>query len=80
MKGWFEKLCVSFLYICVCSNMAPILWFSKKQNTIETSTFSSKFVALKIATELTISMQYKLRMMGVPLEGPANIFCDNEAV
>ena len=25
-------------------------------------------------------MRYKLRMMGVPLEGPASIFCDNEAV
>jgi hypothetical protein len=23
---------------------------------------------------------YKLRMMGIPLDGPANVFCDNEAV
>ena len=25
-------------------------------------------------------LRYKLRMMGIPLEGPANVFCDNEAV
>ena len=25
-------------------------------------------------------LRYKLRMMGVPLDGPANIYCDNESV
>jgi hypothetical protein len=25
-------------------------------------------------------LRYKLRMFGVPLDGPANVFCDNEAV
>lgn len=29
---------------------APILWYSKRQNTIESSTFCSEFVVLKIAT------------------------------
>jgi hypothetical protein len=24
-------------------------------------------------------MRYKLRMMGIPLEGPTSAFCDNEA-
>ena len=61
-------------------NMAPIYWYSKRQNTVESSTFSSEFVALKTAVELVISMRYKLRMMGVPLDGPARLFCDNEAV
>ena len=66
--------------ILIYLNMAPIYWYSKKQSTIETSTFSSEFVALKIACEKVISLRYKLRMFGVPLEGAANIFCDNEAV
>ena len=66
--------------ILIYLNMAPIFWFSKKQNTVETSTFSSEFVALKIATEKIISLRYKLRMFGIPLEGPANVFCDNEGV
>jgi hypothetical protein len=66
--------------ILIFLNMAPISWFSKKQNTVESSTFSSEFVALRIATELIISLRYKLRMFGVPINGPANVFCDNEAV
>jgi hypothetical protein len=35
---------------------------------------------MKNAVELVESLRYKLRMFGVPLEGPANLFCDNEAV
>ncbi len=33
-------------------NRAPILWLSKKQNTVERSTFGAEFVALQIAVEL----------------------------
>jgi hypothetical protein len=25
-------------------------------------------------------MHYKLRMFGVPIDGPANVFCDNRGV
>ncbi|MFO0446128.1 MAG: Ty1/Copia family ribonuclease HI [bacterium] len=32
-------------------NMAPIVWYSKTQRTVETSTFGAEFVALKIGTE-----------------------------
>ena len=60
--------------------MAPISWYSKKQNTVESSTFGSEMIALKIATEKIIGLRYKLRMMGVPLDGPANVFCDNDSV
>ena len=35
---------------------------------------------MKNAMELIESLSYKLRMFGVPIEGPTNIFCDNEAV
>ena len=66
--------------ILVYLNMAPIFWYSKKQNTVESSTFSSEFVALRIASEKVISLRYKLRMFGIPIDGPANMFCDNEAV
>ena len=61
-------------------NKAPIIWYSKKQSTIESSTFGSEFVALRIATEQIISLRYKLRMFGVPVQGFANVFCDNESV
>jgi hypothetical protein len=47
---------------------------------VETSTFGSEFVVMKIATELLGSLRYKLCMMGVPINGSANVFCDNNAV
>ena len=59
---------------------APIIWFSKRQNTVESSSFGSEFVALRIAKDLIVALRYKLRMFGVPIEGPANIFCDNNGV
>ena len=61
-------------------NTAPVTWYSKRQNTVETSTFGSEFVAMKIATELIIGLRYKLRMMGIPIDGPASVFCDSQSV
>ena len=61
-------------------NGAPIIWFSKRQNTVESSTFGSEFVALRIATEHVKALRYKLRMFGVPIDTPANVYCDNQGV
>jgi hypothetical protein len=61
-------------------NRAPIMWFSKRQNTVETSTYGSEIVALRIAIEMIEGMRYKLRMMGVPIEGACKVFCDNDSV
>ena len=66
--------------IIIFGNMAPLMWYSKRQNTVETSTFGSEIIALRIAIELVEGLRYKLRMFGVPLKGPARIFCDNESV
>jgi hypothetical protein len=59
---------------------SPIQWSSKRQNTVETSTFGSEFVALQTARDLIISMRYKLRMFGIPIDGPAQVYCDNQGV
>jgi hypothetical protein len=61
-------------------NNAPIVWFSKKQNTCESSTFGSEFVAMQIATERIKALQYKLRMFGIPIEGATNVLGDKESV
>lgn len=61
-------------------NGAPISWYSKRQNTIESSVFGSEFVALKIAIEMNEALRYKLRMMGIPILEPTNCFCDNKSV
>jgi hypothetical protein len=59
---------------------APVIWFSKRQNTVEAATFGSGFVALQIGKELIVALRYKLRMFGVPIDGPANVFCNNRGV
>ena len=35
---------------------------------------------MKQAIELVKALRYKLRMFGIPIEGPASMYCDNEAV
>jgi hypothetical protein len=61
-------------------NRAPILWYSKRQNTVETSTFGSEYVAARIAVEMIEGLRYKLRMMGVEVDGPTTVLCDNQSV
>ena len=61
-------------------NCAPISWFSKKQTSVETSSFGSEFVAMKHGTEYVRGLRYKLRMMGIPVSGPTYIFGDNQSV
>jgi len=60
-------------------NNAPIYWISKKQTSCETSSFGSEFVAMKQACEYVRGLRYKLRMFGIPVEGPAFISGDNKS-
>ena len=60
-------------------NKAPIIWYSKRQNTVETSTFGSEFIAMKTCVEHIVGLRYKLRMFGVPIDEPTKVLCDNKA-
>ena len=70
----------------ICENMshqqAPTLWYSKKQSTVESSAFSSEFIAMKVCMEAIQGHIYKLRMFGIPILGnePAYVFCDKDRV
>ena len=66
--------------IIIFLNCAPITWFSKAQSTVESSTFGSEFIAMRIMVEMLEAFRYKLRMFGIPIDGPANVFCDNKSV
>ena len=59
---------------------ALIIWFSKKHTTVDSSTFVSESVAMRIARDLIASLQYKLRAFGVHLDGPSDVMCDNQGV
>jgi hypothetical protein len=66
--------------ILIFLNRAPIVWLSKKQNSIETSSFGSEFTAMKQGVEVCEGLRYKLRMMGVPLDGHTHVKADNMSV
>ena len=61
-------------------NNALIYWFSKKQTTIETSSFGSEFMAMKTGTEYLRGLRYKLCAMGIPVTKPVFIYGDNQSV
>jgi hypothetical protein len=48
-------------------SMAPIVWFSKRQPTVESSVFGAEFVSMKNGIETCRGLRYNLRMMGVAL-------------
>ena len=66
--------------ILIYINSAPVIWLSKKQKTIETSTHGAELVATRMAVELVESLRYKCRMFGIPIDGSTIMFCDNASV
>ena len=46
-------------------NQPPLIWYSKKQSTVEASSFGLEFNALHIAVEHVIALRFKLRMFGL---------------
>ena len=61
-------------------NSALVYWSSKKQTSVKSSSFGSEFIAMKQCCEYIRSLRYKLRMMGILVEGPAYIHGDNQSV
>jgi hypothetical protein len=66
--------------ILVMINNTPIRWISKRQKTVELSTYGSELVASRIATELIIEIRYMLWSLRVALDGPALMLGDNMSV
>ena len=61
-------------------NCCLVHFMSKKQATVETSSFGSEFIAMKQCCEYLRGLRYKLRMMGIPVIGPCYIQGDNQSV
>jgi hypothetical protein len=66
--------------IIILVNNTPIKWLSKRQKTVESSTYGSEMVASRIATDMVIALRYNLRMLGVPVDGPSLMLGDNQSV
>jgi hypothetical protein len=66
--------------IFILLNNTPVVAFSKRQNTCESSTYGSELVAMRIAKDMVSALRIKLKCFGIPIAGPTNMFCDNNAV
>ena len=58
----------------------PNVWKSKRQPTVQMSTFGAGFMALRTAMEDSVRICYYLRSMGVKVSKPSAIYVDNEGV
>ena len=61
-------------------NSAPVMFFSKKQGSLETSVFRAEFIAMKTGCNAIRGLCYKLRMIGMPLSGPTLVYGANMSV
>jgi hypothetical protein len=75
-EKWTRCSHTGFIIFC---NLAPIIWLSKQQVTIEASVFGAEFVAMKHGIETLRRLRYKIHMMGIPLSGPMYIYDDNNS-
>ena len=64
----------------VMFNNAPNYWHSKKQTSVETSTFGSEMMAMKQAADYIRGFRYKLSIFGIPVEEPSYMYSDNRSV
>ena len=61
-------------------NKTPVDWYSKKEATVETATYSSEFVAAKTATEQIMDIRQTLRYLGEHIGAKYYSFGDNRSV
>jgi len=61
-------------------NGTPMDWYTKRQATVETATYSAEFVAARIAVDQIIELRNALRYLGVPIVNVTRMFGDNESV
>ena len=72
--------CRSVTGVLLMLNNTPIQWVSKRQKTVETSTYGSELVAARVAVDMIVEMRYKLRMLGVPVKDASLLVGDNMSV
>ena len=70
----------SFTGVFMFLNKNSIHWYSRRQNTVQTSTYRSELPSMRISTELTMAMHYNIGMLGVPIDGTTQTIIDNDNV
>ena len=58
----------------------PVLWRSRRQTSVQTSTFGAEFTSLKAGVEEAVTLRYHLRSLGVKVTQSTPIWVNNMAV
>ena len=66
--------------VIVMVGSTPIIWRSKRQGAVQTSTYGAEFSAMRLATEEAITIRYMLRSLGIKVSCPADLAGDNAGV
>ena len=61
-------------------NKTPVDWYSKKQATVETTTYGSEFVAGRTCVEQVLDLRNTLHYLGVPIRDKSYMFGDNKSI
>ena len=61
-------------------NQTPIDAYTKRQSTVETTTYGSEFVAARTAIDQIIDIRTTLQYLGVPIIDKSYMFGDNRSV
>jgi hypothetical protein len=66
--------------IIVLVGSTPVIWKSKRQGAVQTSTYGAEFSVMRMATEEAITVRYMLRSLGIHVSKPSNLSGDNAGV
>jgi hypothetical protein len=61
-------------------NQTPMDWYSKKQATVETATFSSEFITARTTIDQIVDLRMTLRYLGIPIREKSYVFRDNKTI
>jgi hypothetical protein len=61
-------------------NKTPVNWYCKKQSTMETATYGSKFLACRTCFEQIINHRQYLQYLGAPIYKTDYAWGDNDAM
>ena len=67
----------SVIGVIIFVGRTPVKYYSKRQASVQTSTFGAEFVSLKRAVEEAVIMRYYLRSMGVKVTKQTVVYGDN---
>jgi hypothetical protein len=66
--------------VIIMVGSTPVVWRSKRQGAVQTSTYGAEFSAMRLATEEIITMRYMLRSLGIKVTSPSSLSGDNAGV